>query len=82
MLDGCKNLSRLDWDEMTHLIATKRYFDLHAPRQTGKTSILLSMMEELNREGNYSALYVNIEAAQAVRENTRSSSYWTKWIRW
>jgi hypothetical protein len=31
-------LTRLDWDEVHHLIQAKRYFVLHAPRQTGKTS--------------------------------------------
>jgi hypothetical protein len=34
-------LTRLDWDEIYHLINAKRYFVLHAPRQTGKTSVLL-----------------------------------------
>ena len=32
-------LQRLDWNEIEHLIATKRYFVLHAPRQTGKTTV-------------------------------------------
>ena len=35
-------LSRLDLDEVLGLIRTARYFVLHAPRQTGKTSILLA----------------------------------------
>jgi predicted AAA+ superfamily ATPase len=33
---------------------------LHAPRQTGKTSCLLELMERLNAEGEYRALYVNL----------------------
>ena len=40
-------LHRLDWVELEHLIATQRYFVLHAPRQTGKTTTLLAMMKEL-----------------------------------
>ncbi|MBB1127424.1 AAA-like domain-containing protein, partial [Thiospirillum jenense] len=42
---------------------------LHAPRQTGKTSCLLALMEYLNNDGRYRALYANIESAQAAREN-------------
>ena len=62
-------LHRLDWEEVQHLINQKKYFVLHAPRQTGKTSTLLAMMKVLNEEGHYKALYVNIEAAQALRED-------------
>jgi hypothetical protein len=35
-------LSRWDMDEIMMLIAQKKYFILHAPRQTGKTSSLLA----------------------------------------
>ena len=62
-------LSRFDLDEVLSLIGQWKYFVLHAPRQTGKTSCLLSLMERLNSEGHYRALYSNIEAAQAMREN-------------
>ncbi|MBE0505110.1 MAG: ATP-binding protein [Marinospirillum sp.] len=60
-------LHRLDWEEIQHLIASKRYFVLHAPRQTGKTSTLLAIMKELNASGRYACAYANIEAAQAAR---------------
>lgn len=60
-------LHRLDWEDVHHLIDSQKYFVLHAPRQTGKTSTLLAMMKALNEEGKYKALYVNIEAAQALR---------------
>ena len=62
-------LDRLDLPDVLSLIEQKKYFVLHAPRQTGKTSCLLSLMERLNREGKYAALYCNVEAAQAAREN-------------
>ncbi|MCB1621159.1 MAG: AAA-like domain-containing protein [Thiothrix sp.] len=65
-------LWRLDWDEIRHLIASKKYFVLHAPRQTGKTSTLLAMMQALNAAGQYQALYVNIEAAQAARQDAEA----------
>lgn len=62
-------LSRIDLDDVLLLIEQQKYFVLHAPRQTGKTSVLLALMERLNREGRYSCLYVNIESAQAYRGN-------------
>jgi hypothetical protein len=61
-------LSRWDLDAILTLIEQKKYFLLHAPRQTGKTSCLLALMEHLNREGRYRAVYANIEPAQAYRE--------------
>ncbi|TCT23796.1 AAA family ATPase [Thiobaca trueperi] len=62
-------LSRWDLDEILSLIDQKKYFLLHAPRQTGKTTCLLALMEHLNREGRYRAVYTNLETAQAAREN-------------
>lgn len=62
-------MQRLDWEEVHTLIANEKYFVLHAPRQTGKTSTLLAMADTLNHSGEYHALYVNIEAAQAARED-------------
>ncbi|ANB02738.1 AAA family ATPase [Ectothiorhodospira sp. BSL-9] len=60
-------LTRVDWEDVQALIAQQRYFVLHAPRQTGKTSTLLAMMKALNAEGRYACAYANIEGAQAAR---------------
>ncbi len=62
-------LERMDRDEIFGLIERKRYFILHAPRQTGKTSALLALMDELNRAGRHRAVYVNVEGAQSARED-------------
>ena len=62
-------LSRIDLDDVLLLIEQQKYFVLHAPRQTGKTTVLLALMEQLNREGRYTCLYANIEAAQTYRSN-------------
>jgi type II secretory pathway predicted ATPase ExeA len=62
-------LERFNLSEILTLIQQKKYFLLHAPRQTGKTTCLLALMEYLNQEGTYRALYANIEGAQAAREN-------------
>jgi hypothetical protein len=41
-------LGRFDLDEILLLIQQQKYFVLHAPRQTGKTSSLLALMDYLN----------------------------------
>jgi len=60
-------LTRVDWEDIRGLIDDMRYFVLHAPRQTGKTSTLLAMMDALNVEGHYTCAYANIESAQTAR---------------
>ncbi len=62
-------LQRIQLDEILNLIKEKRYFVLHAPRQTGKTTCLLALMRYLNAEGSYRAVYANVEGAQAARNN-------------
>ena len=62
-------LERLDLDGVLTLIQQKKYFVLHAPRQTGKTSVLLALRDLLNAEGDYRCTYVNVEGGQAGRED-------------
>ncbi|MDM8538627.1 ATP-binding protein, partial [Desulfobacterales bacterium HSG17] len=64
-------LSRFDLDEVLQLIDQKKYFVLHAPRQTGKTSSLHALMKLLNKHDKYRCLYINVEDAQAARENVK-----------
>lgn len=64
-------LERWDLDNILQLIHTQKYFVLHAPRQTGKTSGLLALVDYLNKGNTYKAFYINVEAAQAARENIR-----------
>jgi hypothetical protein len=69
----CLNpLSRFNLEEILSLILQKKYFVLHAPRQTGKSSYMLALMHYLNQTGQYRALYANIENAQAARENVQA----------
>ncbi|MBN1968676.1 MAG: AAA-like domain-containing protein [Candidatus Delongbacteria bacterium] len=62
-------LNRWSLDEVLTLIDQEKYFILHAPRQTGKTSSLLALQEYLNNEGKYIAIYANFEVGQAARNN-------------
>ena len=65
-------LSRFDLEDMLTLIRQKRYFVLHAPRQTGKTSCLLALRDYLNESGDYICVYANVEGGQASRNNVDS----------
>ena len=64
-------LHRIDLDELEGLIRQRKYFILHAPRQTGKTSCLLALRDYLNEQGEYISIYANIEAGQAARNDVR-----------
>ena len=65
-------LERLNLDEIRELVRDKRYFVLHAPRQTGKTSVLLGLRDLLNSgaAGDYRCVYVNVEVGQVARDET------------
>ena len=63
-------LSRIDLDETLGLVRDKKYFVLHAPRQTGKTSALLALAEVLNGRG-YRCLYVTVETARTARDDVQ-----------
>ena len=67
-------LARLSLAELRQLIDRRRYFVLHAPRQTGKTSALLALQDLLNAEGRYRGVYVNVEAGQAMREDVTAAT--------
>ncbi len=68
-------LERLNLAEVRGLIRDEKYFVFHAPRQTGKTSTLLALRDLLNGEGVYRCVYVNIEAAQALREDVERAMH-------
>lgn len=51
------------------LIEQKKYFVLHAPRQSGKTTAISNFVNQLNRSGKQEALYINVEPAQAARSD-------------
>jgi hypothetical protein len=61
-------LSRVDLAQILGLIEQRRYFLLHAPRQTGKTSCLLALRDHLNASGKYRCIFADVESAQTARE--------------
>ncbi len=62
---------RFNESEVRQLIEQKKYFILHAPRQSGKTTGMLQFVKQLNEEGKFKALYVNVEPAQTARGNVK-----------
>lgn len=54
--------------EARRLIDPERYFVLHAPRQTGKTTVA-ALVASLRAEGRYTALLVGCEEAQTVGDD-------------
>ena len=64
-------LDRVDVDEFLGLIQAERYFVLHAPRQTGKTSALIALRDLLNSGavGDFRCVDVNVEVGQVARDD-------------
>ena len=58
-------LSRLDLPRILGLVESRAYFVLHAPRQTGKTSVLGALRERLAAEG-WRSVYASIESGRMV----------------
>ena len=65
-------LERLDLDAVLRLIQEKKYFVLHAPRQTGKTSALFALCDLLNGQG-YTCVYTTVETARTAREDVEQA---------
>lgn len=58
---------RLNESVISQLILEKKYFILHAPRQSGKTTAIKNLVTQINAANQYKALYINVEPAQAMR---------------
>ncbi|MEM9808810.1 MAG: AAA family ATPase, partial [Cyanobacteria bacterium P01_D01_bin.56] len=57
--------SRQRLPEIERLIAQRGYFVIHAPRQTGKTTAMLTLAQELTAAGTYTAVMVSAEVGAA-----------------
>ena len=59
VLDPLRGLN----DEFVDLIKNEYYFTIHAPRQSGKTTLLHSLMHKINAEGENICLVFSLETA-------------------
>ncbi len=69
-------LERVDLKGILKLLDDWKYFVLHAPRQTGKTTVLGALETLLNDTGRYRCVYVNVEPGQTARSDVRAG-IWT-----
>jgi len=54
--------------EIMTLVEQKHYFVIHAARQSGKTTLIKALVNQLNAEGNYYALYCSLESVQVFSD--------------
>ncbi len=55
--------------DLEDLIKQESYFVLHAPRQTGKTTAMLSLAKQLTDTRNYAAVMVSVEVGSAFNHD-------------
>lgn len=53
------------------LIDQEHFFVIHAPRQSGKTTLLRTLAERINAAGQYHALYCSLEIVQGLDDLKR-----------
>ena len=65
-------LSRLDSDELLSLVRQRKYFVVHAPHQSGKTTTLLALRDLVNAgsAGDLRCVYASLEVGHAGGEDT------------
>ncbi|KJJ84434.1 ATPase domain protein, prokaryote domain protein, partial [Candidatus Omnitrophus magneticus] len=70
MIDPLRNQSII-----FDMIEKRQYFTIHAPRQTGKTTLLHELAHRLNKEGNYISVVFSVESAgyRSITEETANS---------
>ena len=64
------------------LIDQQNYFVIHAPRQVGKTTAMLTLAQELTASGEYTALMVSVEVGSAFPDQPEISekAILTAWL--
>ncbi|WP_408888304.1 hypothetical protein ACJ2CR_24825 [Myxococcus faecalis] len=60
--------------EVRRLVEQQGYFVVHAPRQVGKTTALLSFARELSQEGRYVAALVSMEVGAGFPDDTGAAA--------
>jgi hypothetical protein len=55
--------------EARRIIDQKGYFVLHAPRQTGKTTLVLELAKQLTGEGKFAAVMLSVEVGAAFNND-------------
>ena len=61
--------------DVTPFVERKQYFVLHAPRQTGKTTAMRGLAEQLRAQG-IAACWVTLERCQGIEDLERAEPLW------
>ena len=64
MIEASTRLQGVD-----RLLDMEQYFVIHAARQSGKTTYLLDLVQKLNLQGQYYALYCSLESLQEIKNS-------------
>ncbi len=56
------------YKELLFLIKQEQYFVIHAARQTGKTTLIKALVNKINSEDDYYALYCSLESVHAFKD--------------
>jgi hypothetical protein len=60
---------------LERLIGQRSYFVVHAPRQVGKTTAMLSLAQQLTASGQYTAALVSVEAGSALGNDIAAAEH-------
>lgn len=60
--------------ELVSLVDKQAYFVVHAPRQTGKTTIVQALARQLTEEGRYAALHFSCEIGRPFEDDVEQVS--------
>ncbi|WP_434688410.1 ATP-binding protein [Pseudanabaena minima] len=55
--------------ELEQLIAQENYFVIHAPRQTGKTTAMMALAQELTASGRYTSVMLSLEVGAVFSDD-------------
>jgi type II secretory pathway predicted ATPase ExeA len=55
--------------EIEALIDQRNYFVIHAPRQTGKTTAMIALAQQLTESGKYASVMVSVEVGSPFNEH-------------
>ena len=59
--------------EVRRLVSRRQYFVIHAPRQTGKTTAVQALVDEINAKGDMVAIYCTLETLQNATDPEKAS---------
>ena len=59
--------------QIRRLVEREQYFVIHAPRQTGKTTAVQALVDEINAKGDMVAIYCTLETLQNANDPEKAS---------